>query len=81
MELKRRANGKGCAVYLGKGRTKPWGARITLGWDIEGRSIRYMLGTFDNKLDALFCLEQYHKNPKPLYIKTSKYNTIVSFSK
>lgn len=80
MELKRRANGKGSAVYLGKGRAKPWGARITLGWDINGIRIVHMLGTFSNKLDALFCLEQYHKNPKSIYIKTSKYNRIISFS-
>ena len=80
MELKRRANGKGCAVYLGAHRSKPWGARITLGLDQNGLSIRHILGTFDNKLDALFCLEQYYKNPTPIYIKTSKYNRIVNFS-
>lgn len=80
MELKRRSNGKGCAVYLGSGRAKPWGARITLGLDKDGISIRHFIGTFESQLEALFCLEQYHKNPKPIYIKTSIYNRIVSFS-
>lgn len=80
MELKRRANGKGCAVYLGSGRAKPWGARITLGLDKDGISVRHFIGTFESQLEALFCLEQYHKNPKPIYIKTSKYNRIVSFA-
>lgn len=80
MKLKRRANGKGSAIYLGSGRVKPWSARITLGLDENGISIRHCIGTFETQLEALFFLEQYHKNPKPLYIKTSKYNRIVSFS-
>ena len=54
--------------------------RITLGLDKDGISIRHFIGTFESQLDALFCLEQYHKNPKPIYIKTSIYNRIVSFS-
>ena len=77
MKLKRRANGKGSAVYLGSGRAKPWMARITLGLDENGLKIRHSLGTFESQLEALFCLEQYHKNPKPIYVKTSKYNRII----
>ena len=50
MDLKRRANGKGTAVYLGNGRANPWAARITLGIDNNGLSIRHIIGTFDNKL-------------------------------
>ena len=80
MNLKRRPNGKGSAIYLGEGRAKPWAARISLGRDKNGVTIKHTLGTFENKLDALFCLEQYNKDPRPIYIKTSKYNRISAFS-
>lgn len=80
MELKRRPNGKGSAIYVGSGRNKPWIARITLGWDIEGIEIRHRLGSFSSKLEALICLEEYWKNKEPLYIKRNKFNRIVSFA-
>ncbi len=75
--IKKRANGRGSAVYLGDNREKPWGARITIGKDINGTSI----DTFETELDALVCLENYHKNPYSLYIKEEKYNRIFTFPK
>ena len=80
MNLKRRPNGKGSAIYLGDGRAKPWAAIISLGKDKHGVPIRHTLDTFESKLDALFCLEQYNKDPRPIYIKTDKYKRIVNFS-
>lgn len=80
-KFKKRANGKGSAVYLGNNREKPWGARITIGKDINGNSIRYFIDTFHTELDALVCLENYHKNPFPLYIQENKYNKIITFPK
>ena len=80
-EFKKRANGKGSAIYLGKNRAKPWGARITIGKDKNGVAIRHYIDTFETELDALVCLETYHKNPYPLYIEENKYNRIVTFSK
>lgn len=79
-KMKRRANGKGSAIYLGENREKPWGARITIGRDINGIAIRHYIGTFETELEALVCLENYRKEPYPLYIKDSKYNRIVTFS-
>ena len=51
--MKRRANGKGNAVFLGANREKQWGARITLGQDEDGKQIRHNLGLFNTELDAL----------------------------
>lgn len=79
--MKKRANGKGSAIFLGPGRYEPWGARISLGKDCKGRYIYHFLGTFSNELEALVCLENYHKNPTPIYIKSEKYNKIVTFPK
>lgn len=77
--MKKRANGKGSAIYLGDNRDKPWGARITIGKDINGVAIRHFIDTFKTQLEALVCLENYHNNPYPLYIKDDKYNRIVTF--
>lgn len=79
-EFKKRANGKGSTVYLGKGRYNPWVARIVIGKDAEGRPIYYDIDTFETQLEALVCLENYYKNPTPLKIKKSKYERIVTFS-
>lgn len=79
--VKKRANGKGSAIYLGKNRNKPCGARITIGKDINGVAIRYFIDTFETELEALVCLENYHKEPHPIYIKETIYNRIVTFPK
>lgn len=78
-EFKKRSNGSGCATYLGNGRRKPWGAKITIGKDVDGKNIYHFIDTFETQLEALVCLENYHKNPTPLYIKEEKYNRIVIF--
>ena len=81
MNLKRRKNGTGTVAFLGKGRYAPYAARILIGKDINGKSIYYDIDTFEEQLDALVCLENYHKNPTPLKIKQSKYDKIVFFPK
>lgn len=78
-KMQKRANGKGSAVFLGNNRSKPYASRIVVGKDIVGRPIYYDIGTFEKELDALVCLENYSKNPFPLYIKREKYNRIVTF--
>lgn len=80
-QIKKRTNGKGSAVYLGDNREKAWGARITIGRDINGVSIRHFIDTFSTELEALVCLENYHKKPYPLYIQEKKYNKIATFPK
>ena len=80
-KFKKRPNGNGCVAYFGDGRRKPYGAKITIGKDINGKSIFHFIDTFEEYLDALVCLETYHKAPYPLYIKEEKYNRIVTFPK
>lgn len=78
-KFKKRANGRGSAIFLGKNRNKPWGARITIGKDINGVPIRHFIDFFDTELDTLVFLENYHKSPYSLYIEENKYNRIVIF--
>lgn len=80
-QRKKRKNGAGSAVYLGDNRYKPWASRLLVGKDIEGKPIYYDIDTFETELEALVCLENYHKSPIPLYIKEDKYNRIITFPK
>ncbi len=66
-------------LIWGLGRRKPWGAKLTIGKDIDGKNIYHFIDTFETELKALVCLENYHNNPTPLYIKEEKYNRIVTF--
>ena len=77
--FKRRGNGLGCAVYLGDNRQKPWSARISIGKDENGKYIYHHINSFHTELEALVCLENYHKDPYPIYIKNDKYNRIATF--
>lgn len=79
--FKKRKNGTGTVVFLGKGRYKPFAARILIGKDIGGKPIYLDIDTFETELDALVCLENYHKEPKPLNVKKEKYERIAFFSK
>ena len=78
-EKKKRRNNTGSAVYLGDNRFNPWASRILIGKNIDGKPIYFDIDTFETELDALVCLENYHKNPTPLYIKEDKYNKITTF--
>ena len=45
------------------------------------KPLYYDIDTFEEQLDALVCLEIYHKNPIPLKIKQKKYDRIAFFPK
>ena len=77
--MKKRRNGTGSVVYLGKGRYNPYAARLVVGRDIEGKPIYLDIDTFETELDALVCLENYRKNPTPLKIKKTRYERISFF--
>jgi len=81
LNLKRRANGRGSVVYLGSNRAKPWGARITIGKDENGKNIFHYLDFFETELDTIVCLENYHREPYSISVEESKYNSIVFFPK
>lgn len=77
--MKKRRNGTGSVVYLGKGRYKPYAARLVVGRDVEGKPIYLDIDTFETELDALVCLENYRKTPTPLKIKKARYERIAFF--
>lgn len=56
-------NGTGTVYKLTGKRRKPWVARITTGYSLEGKQIRKTLGTFPTKREAQEYLYKYLKNP------------------
>lgn len=64
-------NKYGGVVYLGENRRKPYGARITIGFEPKGEKNGVMqyrqkykyLGFFEKRTQALECLMEYNKNP------------------
>ncbi len=77
--MKKRKNGTGTVVKLSGDRYEPYVARLLIGKNIEGKPIYYDIDTFKEELDAIVCLENYHKNPYTLYVKEEKYNRIATF--
>lgn len=57
----RHQNGFGSIVKLSGRRRKPYGVRITVGWE-DGKQIRKYLGYYSSEVDALLALAEYHKN-------------------
>lgn len=55
-------NGYGSIVYLGKKRRRPYAARILIGYKDNGTPLYKYLDYFENKIGALNCLAEYHKN-------------------
>lgn len=56
-------NKYGGIVYLGEKRRRPYGARITIGWDQKKKQKYKYLGYFEKWEEALSCLADYYKNP------------------
>ena len=79
MKLERRAKGQGSVIFLGDDRNKQWGVRITIGTDKNGNSVKPTIQSFERKIDALVWLEEYNRNPFPLYIKRKTYERVVTF--
>ena len=52
-KFSRRRNGTGIVVFLGKGRYKPYAARLLVGKDKNGKPIYHDIDTFETELDAL----------------------------
>lgn len=61
----RRPKGSGSVVNLGKGRNKPYGAFVTIGYDDEtGKQIQKSVGYFRTREEALSALELYNTQKK-----------------
>lgn len=56
-------NGYGTVYKLSGKRRLPFIARITVGWDNEGKQILKTVGYYKNKQEGLRALADYHKNP------------------
>lgn len=63
-------NKYGGIVYLGSRRRKPYGVRITKGWNEKNRQVYKYLGYFEEYLDAMEFLIEYNKNPYDIDTKT-----------
>lgn len=56
-------NGYGGIHKLSGNRRNPYRARITTGWDENGKQQYLVIGYYKTKQDALIGLGEYHKNP------------------
>lgn len=63
-------NGFGGVRSLGPNLRKPYQARVTDGWDDEGRQIYRSLGTFETEREALLALAKYNDDPCALGTST-----------
>ena len=59
----------GGIVYLGDRRRKPYGVRVTTGWNDRNRQTYKYLGYFEEYLDAMEFLIEFNKNPYDINIK------------
>lgn len=63
-------NGSGSVYKLGGKRRKPWIARITTGYSLDGKQLRKTIGTYPTKREGQEALLSYLKNPDLFSNKT-----------
>lgn len=56
-------NGYGSVYRLPGNRRRPWRAQVTTGWTEDGKQLRYTVGYFQSRQEALTALADYRKNP------------------
>ena len=61
-------NGYGSVINLGKRRRKPFGVRITTGYDDKGKQIFKYIGYFENRKAAMQALAEYNINPYDVHL-------------
>lgn len=59
----RNPNGYGSVYKLSGNRRKPYTARITVDWDINGYPKYKFIGYFETKKEAMLCLAKFNENP------------------
>lgn len=69
----------GSKIFVNDGRSKPWLARLNLGYDVKGNPIPHVLGSFEDELDCILCLRNYTNEPYEIFISEKQYNKIVRF--
>lgn len=68
----RRGNGEGAIFKLSGKRRKPWAARITVGYNDDGKQIYKYVGYYSTKTEAKNALREYLINPFNLDHKNTK---------
>ena len=61
-------NGYGSVIKLGGKRRKPFGARITIGYNDKGKQIFKYIGYFENRKAAMQALAEYNINPYDVHL-------------
>lgn len=56
-------NGYGSVYRLSGNRRRAWVACVTTGWSEDGRQLRYIVGYYKTRAEALEALAEYRKNP------------------
>ncbi len=69
-------NGYGGVCKLSGKRRKPYAARITTGWDDQGKQIRLVLGTYKTRQEAMQALAAYMDNPYDLEMSKVSFEKI-----
>lgn len=62
----RNPNGYGSVYKLSGKRRKPFAARVTTGWDDNGKQIFKFIGYYEKRQDALNALALYNENPNQI---------------
>lgn len=62
----RNPNGYGAIVNLGGKRRRPFGVRLTIGYNENGSQIFKYLGYYETRKDAMIALAEYNANPYAL---------------
>lgn len=66
MVLVKNPNGYGSVFKLSGNRRKPFGVRVTVGWDENGKQLYKYVGYYVSRQDAMIALADYNKNPYDL---------------
>lgn len=77
--MKKRKYKYGSVIKLSGNRLNPYGARITIGYNVNGYPVYYFLGFFEEELDAHICLRDYNNTPYNIYVKERIYNKVIKF--
>ncbi len=77
--MKKRKYKYGSVIKLSGNRLNPYGARITIGYNVNGYPVYYFLGFFEEELDAHICLRDYNNTPYNIYVKEEIYNKVIKF--
>lgn len=62
----RNPNGYGAIVKLGGKRRRPFGVRLTIGYNENGSQIYKYVGYYETRRDAMMALAEYNQNPYEL---------------